>query len=48
MGISSEKWIGRSAVTPHPCSGHCCGNPRAYGGGGCIGDDWPRIDDVWE
>jgi hypothetical protein len=25
-------WIRRSAVTPHPCSNFCCGNPRKWFG----------------
>lgn len=25
-------WVRRSATTPHPCSDHCCGNPRRFGG----------------
>lgn len=32
FNIDSEKWVHRSAVTPHPCSGSCCGNPRKWNG----------------
>ena len=29
-----EKFIGRMAQTPHPCScSYCCGNPRHWGKG---------------
>ncbi len=27
-----ERWVRRSAATPHPCSGPCCGNPRRWFG----------------
>jgi hypothetical protein len=27
-----EKWLRKSATTPHPCSSHCCGNPRKWFG----------------
>ena len=26
----NEKFVGRMAHTPHPCSGMCCGNPRRH------------------
>ena len=32
-GSGKEKWVRRSAITPHPCSGHCCGNPRRHASG---------------
>lgn len=25
-------WIRKAAVTPHPCSSYCCGNPRKWFG----------------
>lgn len=25
-----EEWIRKNAVTPHPCSNFCCGNPRKW------------------
>lgn len=37
-------WIRRSAVTPHPCSNYCCGNPRKWFGDSTLqeqrADDW--------
>lgn len=27
-----EEAIRKNAVTPHPCSGYCCGNPRKWFG----------------
>jgi len=26
----NEKFIGKMAAAPHPCSGMCCGNPRRH------------------
>jgi hypothetical protein len=23
-------WVRLTAITPHPCSNHCCGNPRRH------------------
>lgn len=25
-----DKFVGRMAAAPHPCSGMCCGNPRRH------------------
>lgn len=50
IGISPENmehWARTSATAPQPCSGHCCGNPRAYGQGGRVGEAWPRVDEEW-
>jgi len=33
MGVSldkNDKFVGKMAATPHPCSGMCCGNPRRH------------------
>jgi len=38
FNIASEEWVRRSAVTPHPCSGHCCGNPRRWFGEATMGE----------
>lgn len=38
MGVTNERWIKKSTVTPCPCSCHMCGNPRAYGMGGKLQD----------
>ena len=27
-----KEWICKSTDTPHPCSAHCCGNPRKWFG----------------
>lgn len=27
-----EEVVRKNAITPHPCSGHCCGNPRKWFG----------------
>lgn len=27
-----NKRVRQNATTPHPCSGHCCGNPRRHTG----------------
>lgn len=27
-----EEWIRKNAITPHPCSSYCCGNPRKWFG----------------
>lgn len=28
----NDKMLGMVSTTPHPCSGHCCGNPRKWFG----------------
>lgn len=45
LDFASVRWIGRSAATPHPCSGHCCGNPRRYGEGEAVWRAGPSVDD---
>lgn len=45
-GFDVEMWIRKSAVTPQPCSGHCCGNPRAFGQGGRISELRGMQDEV--
>jgi hypothetical protein len=47
LGITSERWIGMAATTPHDCSRFCCGNPRAFGQGGRIGEDVAWRDEEW-